>query len=254
MRWIKERQDVLQAGIGPRRYVYASIFLAVIAISKWLVGQAREHGITALADIPVWTVGVIVLLIATAYWLLEYAVHLRRQLAPKLSLSFNPERGSIVTTPLKDKVKMKLADQEFVQEMNERRGVYIRGLVTAVSEKTVSQCTPYLVGVRKKHAATGMFTDTQYLDDLQLPWSLIGERDISIPQGVRRYFDVVTIDEKVMQPRIASQWPLTLRNLFDDKTTYQLDLMVSGEGITVKMTIEFTWTGDLKNVAGQQIS
>src|SRR5207247_688980 len=202
----------LKNAIGVRRFIIGSLSLAVLTFVVWITGMLEKRGINILTDIQPWIIAAFVILLVIAYWILEYATKLRRQLTPKLSATFNPQGGSIVMTPVKQQKDGRVTD--------EWNAVYIRGLVTAESEIAVANCTPFLVSVRKK-ASTGVFMDTQYVDDLQLPWSMIGHEPITIPKGIRRYFDIIQIDEKSMQPSICTAWPLTLRKLFDDKTSYQ---------------------------------
>jgi len=205
---------------------------------------------TALIGIPTWAIGVIVGFGLLLWWMVEYAVRLRRSLTPKLSIGL----GGIVTTPVKEKTKsLDLKTGLVTTKTDEYQAVYLRGVVVAESEKAVSHCMAYLTGVRKKDKTTLQYTATQYLDDIQLPWSYIGREAITIPKGVRRYFDILDVHERRMRPDPCGVWPLTLRKLFDDHTSYRLDLLVAGDGISKSLTIEFTWAGDLKTITGIQL-
>jgi hypothetical protein len=253
MGFFRERWEALKEGLGVRRFLYAGFALLVVRFTAWFNQVLMERGMPGFLDIPEWAIWLLVLFGFVAFFVTEYAVKLRRQLAPKLAVSFAPERGCVVTTPIKEQTtEISNSGMKNIRTV-ERRQVEIRALVTANSEMAVKDCVPYLTGVRKKDPASGVFLQTNYLDDLQLRWHMDSPGAITIPKDVRRYFTIVHIDEKVMQPRIATEWPLTIRNLFDDKTTYQLDLIVRGEGISTRQQIEFTWDGKLENVTGRQL-
>ena len=254
MAWLRDRADTIQEGIGVRRFVIGSIVLLVLGVYEWLSIKLAERGMTALTGIPTWAIGVTVGLALLFWWMLEYAVRLRGSLSPKLRVEFRPDSGGIIQTPIKQtKRTIDRNTNNVTEETTEYQAVYVRGLVTATADKAVSDCMAYLTGVRKKDPNTGQYAATQYLDDLQLPWSHIGREAITIPKGIRRYFDIVNVHEPTMRLDPSGPWPLTLRKLFDEHTSYQLDLLVSGDGISQKMTMELTWAGDLKTVAGLQV-
>src|SRR5437773_9497650 len=102
MGWFKERTDVLGDAFGVRRFVIIGATLLVVRFVGWLNDKLAERGITALLEIPEWTIWVMVLLAFSGYFLLEYVVRLSRNLSPKLAVSFVPNGGCIVTSPNKE--------------------------------------------------------------------------------------------------------------------------------------------------------
>ena len=244
MDWAKERFIVSNEAIGVRRYVLVGVVLLIIRFVRWAGEKLQERDMGAFLAIPEWTIWVMVILAFLAYFLLEYAVTLHRKLAPKLAPHFLPDGGCIVLTPNKEYEQGKLIE--------ERKVVYVRGQVEAITEKAVSACVAYLVKVKKKEPTSGKLLDTNFTDPLQLTWSIVGAQEVSIHKHAKRFFDILIVDLKAGQPYVIGQFPLTLRDLFKDKTTYQLDLVIVGEGISVPMKIEFEWDGTL-NVKGRRL-
>lgn len=254
MSFLADRWKAIQEGVGVRRFVIGSMVLVALGAYAWIAAKLEERGVSALTGVPTWAIGAMVALGLLFWWMVEYAVRLRSQLAPKLCVEFKPDSGGIVMTPIKETKQIFDPLSGAIKEVKtEYQAVYVRGLVTAATEKEVGACSAYLTGIRKKDPKTMQYTATQYLDDIQLNWSHIGLKAITIPKGVRRHFDIVDVHERRMQPNPCGVWPLTLRKVFDDHTSYQLDLLVAGEGISERMTIEFTWAGDLKAIKGLQI-
>lgn len=86
MDWIRERYAALLEAIGVRRFVLGSITLLAVGFVHWVSGRLAQRGMNWIADIPTWSIATIVVLILVGWWILEYAVRLQRQLAPKLQV------------------------------------------------------------------------------------------------------------------------------------------------------------------------
>jgi len=252
MAWFNDRWEVLQEAIGLRKFVIFGLLLAVFRGLQWAADEMAGRGMSALGNIPIWYLGSLFSVLLLAYWLLEHSSQQRRDLTPKLVLSFRPERGGIVSTPIKETTRTIRGDGSVVEQNSEYTAVYIRGLATSGSERAVSGCVPFLTGVRKLNRETQQWESKHYFDDIQLPWSLIGNQELTIPKGVRRHFDILDVHERRMRIDPCGVWPLTARGLFADYTKYQVDVVVMGGGISERMTIEFSWAGDLKTITGLQ--
>ena len=245
MGWVRDRVSALDAAWGPKRYMLAPLFGAVVGFVDWVVTRLSDAGMGALIGVPSWAIGVLATLLLASWWLLEYIVRLRRKIAPQLKIGFSETAGCLVSTPIK-KI------DALGNKVDEWKSIYIRGMVEVESGVEVRNCSAYLVEVTKK-TNTGVYVGTQYIDDLQLAWSNAGIREINIPTGIRRFFDIVNIDEREGKPRVAREWPLTLRGLFDDPTAYRLKLVVSGEGISKTMFIEFEWGPKIDQVQAKMV-
>jgi len=245
-RGIKDRWEVFGEAAGPRKYVIGTVIAAIIFAIDWIEDQAQSlvarwlsldveaGGPEMILGAPSWIVGLTVLFALFWWWMLEYAVRLRRQLAPKLSLSFD-ENGGRTITPEKQK-------NETGATVDEWQTLYLRVCATALSTKTVENCSAYLVSIEKQDNA-GVFHKTHFTDPMQLPWSHIGIHEINIPARVPHYIDVLRVSDRRQRLDFAAPWPLTLRGFFKDHTTYKLVVRVSGAGITKSKTLSVSWNG-----------
>lgn len=250
MAWFKERWHILREAAGVRKYVAGAILSAIVGFidqiestAKWILLEwlgisppAEKAGM--IFGFPSWIVGITVFLGLLFWWTLEYAVKLRRELTPKFSLTFDADRGCLVTTP----VKYRNPDGTF---RDESEMVSIRGLVTVTSKKGVENCRAYVSSVKKKDRETGVFVDTPYIDDLSMPWAISNKEEISIPYGIKKYFGILTTDKN----KNDLEWPASVvhslrhRDLFKDHTIYRLNLVVAGDGVTEELAIDVDWRG-----------
>jgi len=228
MGWLNERKACFDEAAGMRKCLLNGAVSSMLAWLHWIANHlhaasANQTGNRMIWNIPSWTVGLICFLLIAFYWMLEYAVMLRRRLTPKLVVTFS-EQGGIVETPEKS-------------EKDEWRAVYIRGKVVAKSHVEIMDCRAYLVNVQKR-TRSGNFVDTQFVDPLELIWSVTGLNTANIPAEMGMYFNIVKIDERDKKLCLPTAWPLTLRTLFDDSRDFILETLVVAEGITAKMVIE----------------
>lgn len=169
-----------------------------------------------------------------------------RQLIPQLELSFDAELGGIIDTP----EKIRNPDGSTKKEYD---ATYVRIRVRAKSSKTVHNCSPFLIDV-KKLDQRGTFVETRFIDPLQSPWSLLGVGALDIPPGVSRSVDVLyCTTRRPDELYFCGVWPLTLREFFKDHTTYRLTLLVAGDDVTETITIDVRWNGDRKGLLVQKV-
>lgn len=80
MGWIRDRWAVLQISLGFRRFLLVPIFGAVVTGVDWLVGRLAMADMGSLIGVPSWAVGLYAATLLVLWWVLEYAVKLRKQI------------------------------------------------------------------------------------------------------------------------------------------------------------------------------
>ena len=252
MSWFSERLELTKTIVGHRKYVLGAIFAAIItffdqiqagvrwALLRWLQIYSPPRGDDMIFGFPSWILGITAFLGLLFWWTLEYALRQHRQLTPRVSLTFDSDKGCVRISPIKH-----LNQDGTLRDENEV--LTICGLVTTESKKTVERCTAYVTNVKKKNPNTGIFNNTEYIDDLSLPWAITNQTEIDIPHGIRRYFGILSAEKGGTKLQWASGivWSLRHRTLFNDHTTYEIDLAVAGDGITKTLTIYVKWNGVL---------
>jgi hypothetical protein len=78
MGWVSERWAVFSEAAGPRRYLIGGIITLAVTAADFFKPILGDHGMAGLIGIPSWVAGIFVALLIIAFWLLEYAVRLRR--------------------------------------------------------------------------------------------------------------------------------------------------------------------------------
>jgi len=231
--------------MGPRRYMLVPLVGAVTAFVDWVFARLAESGVSYIFGWPAWVTGIIAALLLVAWWLLETVVRLREQLAPKLSLSFNPDDGGIIKTPEKEK------DKKTGFVIKKWETVYVRASVETSTEIAVENCTPFLVSVAKKSDG---FRKTQFIDPIQLPWSLTTTGAIQMYKGVRRHVDVLKANSIQNKLELPDQciWPLTLGDFFENETTYRVQIIVVGGGLSESIEIDVHWSGDWDKLTAEK--
>ena len=235
MEWLKQRGSAINAAWGAKRYMLLPLIAAVITFVDWVATRLAETGMEPLIGVPSWAVGIFAAVLLGGWWILEYAVKLQKQLNPKLRLSFKSDGPGLVRTPEKKRDDEGSPIEEF-------EAIYIRVGVESASRQAVPDCTPMLVNITKK--VGGNFVPTAFTDPMELPWSLRGVGAIQIPHDVTRYFDILRTTSKDGRLKFVSPWPLTLRNFFDDNTTYRLRVVCVGAGVSESLEIDVNWIGD----------
>jgi hypothetical protein len=84
MGWAKERFSAFSEGVGARRFTLGAIFSAVVGAADHIRAALQGQGM--IFGFPSWIIGLLVLSIFIAWWLLEYTVKLRRQLRGAIDL------------------------------------------------------------------------------------------------------------------------------------------------------------------------
>lgn len=258
MGWLKDRWGVIEDARNHRAWILAiatTIFVSLAdPIVLWVRDQValltggRRAEISPIFGAPLWAWAGIGFFLLTSWWLLEYGLRLQKKLTPRFEIGFDPDAGCLVRSIL----KFKNVDGSL---HHESEAVYVRGLVKATARTQLESCAAYLTGIKKRDAASGVFVNVPWSDDLQLPWSITNRLEVSVPSEVRRYFNIVRVEKKKNELELPEGvlWPLRLRGLFDDKTTYRLALSVVGDRITRTKEIEVHWSGKWDGISASVV-
>src|ERR1022692_362620 len=86
-----------QEGVGYKRFAVSGVVGIIVAAFFFI---AQHFGITSLLAVPHWAVGCVAALALLFFWVLQYANQLRQELKPNIKLTYDPERGCVVVTPV----------------------------------------------------------------------------------------------------------------------------------------------------------
>jgi hypothetical protein len=126
MRYLRECFKTLFAGMGERKFpLIPSVKAALLLIG---IVVAAVTGVTMTS--PTTAAATTILVLALLFWImLDYAVRLRRKIAPKIILDFTSGGGCLVETPFQEKMWIAIGGQ-FVESAKEIKAVYVRAVVT----------------------------------------------------------------------------------------------------------------------------
>jgi hypothetical protein len=86
MGWVKDRLSAFADGVGAKRFVLGAVFGFIVGAVDHIRAWIQGAGVTQSVGVPSWIFGLLVIVVLIAWWLLEYAVRLRRQLRGALDL------------------------------------------------------------------------------------------------------------------------------------------------------------------------
>lgn len=100
MEWLKERWETFKEAAGIRRHLLGYSVTAIIGLLGWFSSQILgffgipEKGDQEMFGIPIWLLAISVFSVLVAYWLLEHAVKLRREVKDLTTPKFHVERNN----------------------------------------------------------------------------------------------------------------------------------------------------------------
>ncbi len=208
------------------------LFGAVVGIVDRVISRLEDFGLGDLIGIPSWAIGVFAALSLSAWWLLEYIVKLRKQLTPKLEVSFDLKLGGLTETTLTN-----TETGEFVDSVK-----YVRLAVNSASRKSVQECGANLVKIERRLdlARTQTLGDQ---DALPLEWSMTGGYETKIHYLTKRYVAVASTLKKTGQTKILTIIPNRLAPGLEKAGTFLLTIVVTGDGISKECVIEIETDG-----------
>ena len=182
MGWLKKRLQTLNAALGVKRFIIASVVTVVLALLEW----ANENfQVNWLPDIPAWTVIVGVPLILITWWVFEYAHKLKQRLEPRLSVTFDPKIPHYMTT--EPKHSRELAVRTFRIQVENTGGENIRGCSVKL-EKLLDRNEPSFS--REANCCFRLMTDRP-----ENPRQTGHRTEFDLAPGDKEFVDIVTKDE-----------------------------------------------------------
>jgi hypothetical protein len=238
MDWLISRYNTaLEALTAKRTLLVGSVVTACGIVGAWLP-QIEWNGKQMFLGIPTWTWWVIVALSALLGIAFEYAHRTRIVLAPKIKTSFDQNDGGVVHTPTKFK------DLQG-QTISETTAAYVRIKVEASSALGVKECSAYLTGIEKYNE--GRFVPIALSNSI-----LLTDPTIYVPSRVPRTIDFLKSSATDNLLRLTAAWPLTLRNAFDQHTTYRFKIAVVAEHLTSEIYVDVVWAGKWDAITAKQ--
>lgn len=245
--WFSDRWDVLRDALTLRRVLAVSIVFAIATavaafsqrIAQWLSGGVAS----SLFGVPPWTWGVLVSLFLVSWFLMEYALHLKRESTPRLRASFDPRKAGITWAIERPVVQNALApDAGF-------RATYIRFRVEALTKKAVRDCTAHLINIWKLQPPDGQPIE------VDLPHVIgLGPPQFDVLPYAHRMIDFLRCNETDNILRPTAPWPFHLEHVFDEPATYRFQFAVEGDGVSETLTVDVHWTGVWNTIKAEQAS
>ena len=256
-KFLGDRFTTGNAAMGVRRYVVTGVAGIVATAFTWLKGHIPEEWpVGWLLNTPLWAILVMTVIVFVSWFVLDYATVLRKQIEPKVTISF-PRNGSIIETPQFYEI-MKRVEESGVfysgMEKAQRSAIYIRGRIDSQSAIAIKECNVFLTEVQRE-VSPGNFKSTDFLDAIPLSWaSSEHQYSVSVPSGVPRFFDIVCINETDNLLEFTSVRPLRLLNLFREAGTYRLKITAVADGAHTHVIYDLTKKENWNEISGQKIS
>jgi len=238
MDWLNSRYNTAIEALTAKRTLLVGSIVAACGIAGTWLPQIEWNG-RQMFDIPTWTWWAVVALAALLGITFEYAHRTRTVLVPKIKTSFDQNDSGVVHTPAKFKDKDG-------QTISETMIAYVRIKVEASSALGVKECSAFLTGIEKRNKE-GRFVP------ISLPNSiLLTDPVIYVPARVPRTIDFLASSATNNQLGLTGAMPLTLRNAFDDHTTYRFKIAVIAEHATSEIYVDVIWAGKWDAITAMQ--
>jgi len=227
MDWLRSRYSTAIDVLTTKRTLYIGSIGAACAFAGTWLPQIEWNG-RRIFDIPTWALWVIVALAALLLIAFDYCHRQRVALEPKINTSFDQYDTGVVQSPVvykDDKDKL----------LYETTATYVRIKVEA-SSVAVKECWAFLTRIEK--LVSGRFVSIPLPNALPLTTPVI-----YVPAKVPRTIDFLQSLASNNQLTLAGSWPLTLRNAFDQHTTYRSKIAVVAEHVTSDICVDVMWAG-----------
>jgi hypothetical protein len=255
MGWFGQRSATIIDAFTLRRVIALPIVIAVVT--------AVVHGSTALSEfflhqqgqmilgLPSWAYGLLAGLFLVLYFLLEYATRLRLEIQPKLRVSFDPDRGCLVKSPVQHfgQVPGTYTNTPVTILQRTTTSIFARVRADALSKSKVRGCIAFITAIESRNQSDTEFKRHQIYDPIPLD-----TKESDVPPNVPWFWDFVTVSlEAGSAPQFPVPVKLTLYEALKEHGTHRLTIQVVGEGVASEQRVEIHWTGDPQKIAFRAI-
>jgi hypothetical protein len=225
-----------QTGVGYKQTAISGAVAFVVAVVYFI---AQHFAITSLLAVPHWAVASVTFFVLLFGFTLMYADQQRQELAPRIELSADPERGAVVVTPMFDFTRH---DDGRVTAV-ERNAVSIRVLVRATTTVAPKKAAAFLTKFQRQRIG-GAWEASRHYEFIQLNWAGSETHEVDLSNKFPRFVNVlIARDDRNRIEVWKADLPLSLRNFFDAQNTYRLTVSVLVDGLTSDITFDVVWKG-----------
>lgn len=241
--WIIDRYEVLREALTLQRVFAISLMFAAATavatlssqIAQWISGEGAM-----LLGVPSWAWGLLASLALTGWFLLEYALRLKREVTPRVRASFDAEKAGITLAIERPVNPGALSPHGF-------RATYIRFRVETLSKKAVRDCTAHIIGIWKR-PSDGPQTE------IDLPHVVQLERQFDVLPYAHRMIDFLRCAETDNKLVPTVPWPFHLEHAFRDPATYRFKFAIQAEGVSEILTVDVYWAGAWNTIKAEQVA
>lgn len=235
MKWLLQAFGELKSALGVRRYVIGGIATVVATILSFLYPHITGTQINPFLSVALVSLFVLLFIFVC---LLDRAVQMRRTITPVINIECAP----LVQSPMY--IQQVAGGQPNV--LTETSSVWVRGKVTVSGKLAARECNAVLIDLHRRRDDTDDWESVNFQDALELRWANVSGNPfnaLSIPVGVRRYFDIFFCRTDTNEITLPGPWPSELRDVFKERATYRFKVGVTSEGVTKTISILVKWTG-----------
>jgi hypothetical protein len=135
---------------------------------------------------------------------------------PVISVCLNTKKGCYGPTPL---LGVDGAGREVRSEVK-----YFRLYVENTGLSSIKSCSGYITKLKKRVGGQVIHAPPEIIE---LGWAHKPDAPRDIPRGAFFYIDIVSLYGTVL--RLSHRFPTTLLNFFDDKGSYEFEILVAAE-------------------------
>jgi hypothetical protein len=160
---------------------------------------------------------------------------------PVISVCLDREKGSYGPVPFYTK------PDEQGRKTHTHDGRYLRLRIENTGLSSIKDCCGVITQFTKRTATGTSSPQTEVID---LGWSHYDRSNMrNIPRGAYFFMDVVTLElfppgrptDRVL--RLSTPWPTTMVNFFDDKATYEFNILIAADNAKPQrdLTVRFDY-------------
>lgn len=228
--WISERLKTIADAIGVKRFAIDGAVGTAIAASHHFASRWPHW---PLASTPDWFIWFTIVFILLFWWMLNYAVDLRKQKQPKIGIRFDSKDNQYI-------------NETFNTNDPLNHLLYVVLKPTALTSEPIQDCKGYLKAVYKLDQ-NGEWDRTNYSDRQQLEWGAIGYESQTLSHNDTISLNVFRVSNHDGEIRPTIKMPLNRHGgVFSDRNgVYRFDIIVMGANATpAEIALEVRYGSD----------